>query len=88
VLTDEAATHVGSAVVRKVILDGRLGIDGRGALGYDTKNDVTLYSGSAAIVVTPSWSTRLSISYDVTKETASGFGGTRHAGWMSFHADI
>ena len=35
-----------------------------------------------------SWSTRLTASYDLWHETATGLPGTLQIGWLTFHADI
>jgi Flp pilus assembly protein TadD len=88
VLAPRGASHVGSGTLRLVSPAGWAGIDLRGAVGYDTERSVTLYTGGASVVVAPSWSNRFVLSYDVTKETTTGLQGTRHAGWLSFHADL
>ena len=86
-LAQRAAIHSGTAMFRKVFA-GRVGIDLRGGAGYDTARSLFLYSGGGSLVVAPSWSSRLSLSYDYAKESAVGFQGSRHTGWVTYHADL
>jgi tetratricopeptide (TPR) repeat protein len=88
VLAPRAVIHNGSMVVRKVIASGRAGAELRGGLGYDTERSVSLYSVGASAVLVPFWSSRVLVSYDLAKETATGFSGTRQSGWVTYHADF
>ena len=88
VLAPRAVIHHGSMVVRKVIATGRAGVELRGGLGYDTERSVSLYNAGASAVLVPFWSNRVLVSYDLAKETATGFTGTRQTGWVTYHADF
>jgi len=88
VLAQRAAIHTGSMVVRKVLGAGRAGAEVRGGLGYDTERSVSLYNLGASAVLVPFWSTRILASYDLAKESASGFSGTRQTGWVTYHGDF
>jgi hypothetical protein len=88
VLAQRAAIHNGSMVVRKVLGAGRAGAEVRGGLGYDTERSVSLYNLGASAVLVPFWSTRVLASYDLAKESASGFSGTRQTGWVTYHGDF
>jgi tetratricopeptide (TPR) repeat protein len=88
VLGQRAAIHTGSLVVRKVLGAGRAGLELRGGLGYDTERSISLYNLGASAVLVPFWSTRVLASYDLAKESATGFSGTRQAGWVTYHGDF
>jgi hypothetical protein len=88
VLAPRAVIHSGSMVVRKVVASGRAGAELRGGLGYDTERSVSLYNVGASAVLVPFWSSRVLVSYDLAKETATGFTGTRQSGWVTYHADF
>ena len=88
VLAPRAVIHNGTMVVRKVVAAGRAGAELRGGLGYDTERSVSLYSLGASAVLVPSWSNRVLVSYDLAKETATGFTGTRQTGWVTYHGDF
>lgn len=88
-LAQRAAIHSGTANLRKVFA-GRVGVDARGGIGYDTARTLFLYSAGGSLMVAPSssWSSRLMVSYDFAKESAVGFEGSRHTGWVTYHADL
>lgn len=88
VLAPRAANHVVSSNIRKVLADGRLGVDLRGSLGYDTQREVALYGAGGSLVLIPTWAGRLFVSYDIAREAATGLTGTRHTGWITYHADL
>jgi hypothetical protein len=88
VLAPRAANHVVSSNVRKVLASGRLGLDLRGGAGYDTQREVALYSAGGSLILIPSWAGRFFVSYDVAREAAFGLTGTRHTGWITYHADL
>jgi len=88
VLGRRAAIHTGSMVVRKVLGAGRAGVEVRGGLGYDTARSVSLYNLGASTMLVPFWSTRVLASYDLAKESATGFSGTRQTGWVTYHGDF
>jgi hypothetical protein len=87
-LAPRAAIHNLSMVIRKALVGGRLGLDLHGGGGYDTERDRTLSQGGVAVLIAPTWSSRISLAYDVARETATGLSGTLQTGWVSYHADL
>jgi Flp pilus assembly protein TadD len=87
-LAKRASIDNGSMVFRKVFAQGRAGVDLRGGLGYDNQRTRVLSQGGASLVFAPSWASRLSLSYDIARETATGLTGTLHTGWVTYHADL
>jgi tetratricopeptide (TPR) repeat protein len=77
-----------SATARQVLLRGALALEARGGGGYDWAREVSLWRAGGAFLLSPSLRTRLSISYDIASESATGFVGRRHAGWVTLHADL
>jgi tetratricopeptide (TPR) repeat protein len=88
VLASRAAIHNGSMVVRKALAGERVGVEARGSLGYDTARNVSIYSLGASAMLVPFWSSRILASYDLAKESATGFTGTRQTGWVTYHVDF
>jgi hypothetical protein len=87
-LAPRASIDNGTLIIRKALFGGRVGIDLHGGGGYDHLRDHTLFQAGGAFVLAASWSTRLTASYDLAHETATGLPGTLHIGWLTFHADI
>ena len=87
-IAPRAAIHSGSFAFRKVLAHGRAGFDLRGGIGYDTERHRVLSQGGLSVVITPSWASRLALSYDISRETATGLSGTLHTGWVTYHADL
>jgi tetratricopeptide (TPR) repeat protein len=88
VLAPRGAIDSGSMVIRKAFASGRGGLELRGGLGYDSERNVSLYNYGASVIAVPFWSSRVLVSYDRAKETATGFSGTRQAGWVTYHGDF
>jgi tetratricopeptide (TPR) repeat protein len=88
VLASRATIDSGSMVIRKAFASGRAGLELRGGLGYDSERNVSLYNFGASAVAVPFWSSRVLVSYDRAKESATGFSGTRQAGWVTYHGDF
>jgi tetratricopeptide (TPR) repeat protein len=87
-IAPRAAIHNGWLSIRKVLARNRAGFDLRAGIGYDTAQNHVLAQGGVTLLITPSWSSRLAISYDVTRETATGLTGTLQTGWIIYHADL
>jgi tetratricopeptide (TPR) repeat protein len=77
-----------SMVIRKVLARGRVGIDLRGGGGYDNERHRTLSQAGLSLLIAPTWSRRIALSYDMSHETATGLSGTLHTGWVTYHADL
>ncbi|HEX3902547.1 MAG TPA: hypothetical protein VH853_06835 [Polyangia bacterium] len=79
----------GTFILRKALWGGRTGFELRGGIGYDNTQNQLLAQAGGAIVVASSWSTRLTVSYDYTHQSATtGIPGTLQIGWVAFHADL
>ena len=79
----------GTFILRKALWGGRTGFELRGGIGYDNIQNQLLAQAGGAIVVAASWSTRLTVSYDYTHQSATtGIPGTLQIGWVAFHADL
>ncbi len=77
-----------SIVIRKVLANGHVGIDLRGGGGYDNERRRTLMQAGVSFLIAPTWSSRVSLSYDMSRETATGLSGTLHTGWVTYHVDL
>ena len=77
-----------SLVIRKVLVQGHVGVDLRGGGGYDNERGRTLSQAGASLLIAPTWSMRIALSYDMSHETATGLSGTLHTGWVTYHADL
>jgi len=77
-----------SLAIRKVLANGHLGVDVRGGGGYDNERKRTLSQAGISFLIAPTWSSRISLSYDMSHETATGLSGTLHTGWVTYHADL
>jgi len=87
-LAPRASIDNGTIIMRKALAGGRIGIDVHGGGGYDHLREHTLFQAGGAFVLAASWRARLTASYDLAHETATGLPGTLHIGWLTFHADI
>ena len=87
-LAPRASIDNGTLIIRKALAGGRVGFDIHGGGGYDNIRDHVLAQGGGAFVLALSWATRLTASYDLWQETATGLPGTLQIGWLTFHADI
>ena len=87
-LAPRAAIHNLSMVIRKSLAGGRVGLDVHGGGGYDTQRERVLSQAGAAMLIAPTWSSRLTLSYDMARETATGLSGTLHTGWVTYHVDL
>jgi tetratricopeptide (TPR) repeat protein len=87
-LAPRAAIHIGGLNIRKAFARSRAGIDLRGGLGYDTSRERVISQGGVSLMVAPSWSSRIALTYDVSRETATGLTGVLQTGWLTYHADL
>ncbi len=87
-LYPHASIDNGTLTVRKALAHGRVGLELHGGIGYDNRQEQFLSQGGGALLIATSWSTRLSVSYDVYHQTAIGLAGTLQIGWITLHADL
>lgn len=77
-----------SAVARKAVAHGRIAAEARGGFGHDWIRDLAIAHGGASLWIAPSRTSRLSLSFDVAKESVGTFQGERRTGWVSYHVDL
>ncbi len=87
-LAPRSSINNGSLIIRKVLPGGWSGFDLHGGAGYDNARDHFLAQAGASVLLATSWSTRLSASYDISRDTATGLTGTLQIAWLTFHADL
>lgn len=80
---DEAS--VGAAFVPG---GGPVGLEVRAGLGRDASRDAIIARVGPGVVWAPTRTVRLSARYEGTNETAGGFAGQRHGGWVGAHVDF
>jgi tetratricopeptide (TPR) repeat protein len=87
-LADRASIDEVSITLRKVIARGRVMAEASGGAGRDHARDLFLSRGSAALWLAPSPRSRLSVSFELAKESVRAFEGERRTGWVSYHVDL
>jgi tetratricopeptide (TPR) repeat protein len=87
-LAPRASIDNATGVIRKVFFGGRAGVDLRGGVGYDNERQRQLAQAGLSLLIAPTWASRISVSYDMSRETATGLQGILHTGWLSYHADL
>ena len=87
-LAERAQIDQVSVVARKALLRGRLAIEAHAAGGRDWARDLNLSSAGAALWLGTTSRSRLSVSFDVAKESTGALTGERRAGWMAYHVDL
>jgi tetratricopeptide (TPR) repeat protein len=88
VMSERNSIDEGSFAARKTLAAGILGGELRGGAGYDQERATRLWRAGASLVVSPSKSSRFTLTYDFAKESTSGFVGERQAGWLGYHVDL
>jgi len=87
-LAERAQIDSVSVVARKALLRGRLALEARAGGGRDWARDLYLTSAGAALWLGTTARSRLSVSFDVAKESTGALSGERRAGWMAYHVDL
>jgi hypothetical protein len=77
-----------SAIARNTWPDGTFALEARAGGGYDWARDTRLWRTGGSLVLTPFDRVRGSLSYEYANEATSGFVGSRHTAWASFHLDL
>jgi tetratricopeptide (TPR) repeat protein len=77
-----------SATARKVIAHGRIAAEARGGVGHDWIRELAIAHGGASLWLAPSRNSRLSLSFDIAKESTGTFQGERRVGWVTYHVDL
>lgn len=87
-LADRASIDELSVTVRKVFARGALAVEGRGGYGRDWARELNLGRGGVAVWISPTPRSRLSLSFDVARESVRALAGERRTGWMNYHVDL
>jgi tetratricopeptide (TPR) repeat protein len=77
-----------SATARKTAINGIFALELRGGGGYDRLRELSLWRAGGALLFAPIAAMRITGSFDVATESASGLVGKRHTGWVSVHVDL
>lgn len=87
-LADRASIDELSVTARKVFARGRIAIEARGGVGRDWARDLNLARGGVSLWLAPGRRSRISLAFDLAKESVRAFEGERRTGWMTYHADL
>jgi tetratricopeptide (TPR) repeat protein len=87
-LSDRASMDEVSATFRKVLLRGAIALDARAGFGRDWVRELYMGRGGVAIWVSPTSRSRLSLSFELARESVHAFTGERRTGWMNYHVDL
>ncbi len=87
-LADRASIDELSLTLRKVLARGAVTIEGRGGFGRDWVRDLYLSRGSVSLWISPATRQRLSLSFDLARESVRTFAGERRTGSVTYHVDL
>ncbi len=87
-LANRASIDEVSIVARKALARGRLAIAANAGGGRDWVRDLFLSRVGGSLWIAPSSRSRLSLSFDVSKESTRALSGERRTGWMTYHVDL
>ena len=87
-MADRASIDELSITARKVLAHGRVMIEARGGLGRDWARELNLARGALAMWLAPGARSRVSLSFELAKESVRAFEGERRTGWMTYHVDL
>ncbi|MBL0215871.1 MAG: tetratricopeptide repeat protein [Myxococcales bacterium] len=87
-LGDRASIDVASVVARKAVAHGRLAFEARLGGGRDWVRELYLSQAGASLWIAPTSRSRLTLSFDLAKESTGALTGERRTGWMGYHVDL
>ena len=87
-LADRASIAEVSGTARKVLAKGALLLEGRAGFGRDWARDLWLQRAAAAIWLSPSSSSRLSLAFEFARESVHALAGERRTGMVNYHVDL
>lgn len=87
-LANRASIDEISMTLRKVLFNGALALDARGGFGRDWARELYLGRGGVAMWLSPTTRSRLSLSFELARESVQAFVGERRTGWMNYHVDL
>lgn len=87
-LAERASIDEASLTVRRAALAGRLAIEARTGLGYDWARELWLARGGLSLWIAAGSASRISLTFDLAKESAHAIEGKRLSGGMAYHVDL
>lgn len=87
-LADRASIDEVSLTLRKVLAGGRVTVEARGGIGRDWARELNLARGGVSLWLSPGARSRISLSFDLAKESVRAFEGERRTGWGTYHVDL
>ncbi len=85
---DRASIDEVSLVARKALARGRLAFEARVGGGRDWVRELYLSRAGVSIWIAASTRSRLTLSFDLAKESTTTLTGERRSGWMAYHVDL
>ncbi|CAN5694475.1 hypothetical protein BH11MYX3_BH11MYX3_20250 [soil metagenome] len=85
---DRASIDEVSVVARKALARGRLAFEARVGGGRDWVRELYLSHTGVSIWIAASTRSRLTLSFDLAKESTTALTGERRSGWMAYHVDL
>ena len=87
-ISERASIDEASLTVRRAAFSGRLALEGRTGLGYDWARELWLARGGLSLWIAASADSRISLTFDLAKESAQAIEGQRLSGGMTYHVDL
>lgn len=87
-LSDRASIDEVSGTLRRVAARGALVMEARGGFGRDWVRELWLQRGSLAVWFSPTSSSRLSLAFELARESVNALVGERRTGMVNYHVDL
>jgi Tfp pilus assembly protein PilF len=87
-LSDRASIDEVSGTLRKVLARGALALEARGGFGRDWSRELWLQRGSLAVWFSPGSRSRLSLAFELARESVNALVGERRTGMVNYHVDL
>ena len=87
-LANRASIDELSIVARKALAHGRLAVEAHAGGGRDWVRELFLSRVGGSLWIAPTSRSRLSLSFDLSKESTRALSGQRRSGWMTYHVDL
>jgi len=87
-IAERASIDEVSVTARKVFSRGRIALEARGGIGRDWARELNLARGGLSLWLAPGSRSRISLAFDIAKESVRAFEGERRTGWMTYHVDL
>lgn len=87
-LANRASIDEVSIIARKALARGRFAVSAQAGGGRDWVRELFLSRVGGSLWIAPSSRSRLSVSFDLAKESTRALSGERRSGWMTYHVDL